>query len=79
MAITAASLIEEIEHLLGDKAFIPLTDLISIGLFGSNSAALAAVKKGKLPIVKVSMHRFVVPRQAILSFICENYKGNEHV
>ena len=77
MATTAESILEEVELLLGDKAFVPLTDLISWGLFGSNSAALAAVKKGRIPIVRVSRHRFVVPRQAILNFIYENYSSEK--
>jgi hypothetical protein len=76
MATTAASILEEIELVLGDKSFIPLTDLIALGLFGSNSAALAAVKRGQLPIVRVSRHRFVVPRQAVLRFIGENYESS---
>lgn len=76
---TTTALIEEVEYLLGDKTFIPLVELIDLGLFGSHSAALAAVKNGKLPIVKVSKHRFVVPRSAVIRFICENFRESEHV
>jgi len=75
MAATAA-LLEEIEQLLGKQQFIPLPDLVRLGLYGSHSAALAAVKRGEIPIIRVTKSRFVVPRKAVLNFIRENFEEN---
>jgi len=66
------SLVQEFNNFLGDKPYFTSNQLIDLGLFGSYSAANAALKRGAIPSIKVSPKRTVVPRSAVLEYFRNN-------
>ncbi len=72
MSIKTESLIQEFENFLGKKPYFTTNQLIEIGLFGSASAANAAIKRGSLPTIKISPKRTVIPRSAVLEYFRNN-------
>jgi hypothetical protein len=71
------SLVGELNMKLGDRPFYTLRQLISIGFFGSMSAAKTALLGGQLSYVKISPRRIVVPRLALLAFLRNNISEYE--
>ena len=69
------SLIEELNKKLGDSPLITTRQLISCGIYGSLSAARQALREGRLPFIKISLRRFVVPREELLNFLLNNFAG----
>lgn len=65
-------LIEELSTHLGDRHFYTIDDLYTFGFFGSKHSARMALKNGKLPYVKISPRRRVVPRSALLEYLRNN-------
>lgn len=66
------SLVQELDNLLEKKPYFTLSQLIELGLFGSNSAASTALKRGLLPSIKISPKRTVIPRSAVLDYFKAN-------
>ena len=64
--------IKELEKLLGQKKLLSITDLLNAGFYGSRAAALNSIRRYGIPLVKMSKHRFLVPREAFLIFLREN-------
>lgn len=65
-------LVKEFIQLLGDKPYFTISQLIEIGLFGSASAASAALKRKTLPAIKMSPKRTVIPRSAVIEYFQKN-------
>ena len=53
--------------------FVQPKFLHKIGIFGSHSAAINAVKNGELPCVKVSPYRVLIQKEDVISFLKEKY------
>lgn len=53
--------------------FVKPRFLCDIGIFGSYSAAVHAVKKGAFAHVKVSPYRILIQKEDVLSFIKERH------
>lgn len=68
------NVLEQIDQELGDQILIEPTVLIKIGLFGSQSALLETIRQRRLPSIRISSHRIVVPRDAILDFVRANFR-----
>ena len=73
LTMSIDSIIEETEKHLGEAAFIPASKLIDLGFYGSSTSLSNAIKNGSLPAIKISEHRFVVPRSAIAHIIRKNF------
>lgn len=71
------SLEEELNSKLGDLPFYTLRQLISIGFFGSTSAARVALREGRLTFFKISARRLVIPRLVLLEYLRNNMSGSE--
>lgn len=74
--MSTESLIQEFEQLLGKKPYFTTAHLIQIGLWGSATAATAALKRGDVPSIKVSPKRTVIPRSAALAYFRKNLIQN---
>lgn len=68
------SLLEELEARLEDRTFVTVRELVDCGIFGSMSSARMALSKGRLPFVRISPRRLAIPRQALIAFLCENFR-----
>lgn len=53
--------------------FVQPKFLCELGIFGSHSAAVGAIKSGKIPHVRVSPYRVLIEKGAVLSFLKEKY------
>jgi hypothetical protein len=67
------SLVEELNEKLGNRPFYTLTELVSIGFFGSMTGARAFLRLGRLPHIKISPRRCVIAREHVIVFIKENF------
>lgn len=63
------NIIKKFEEKLGSEDFIKPSQLVSIGLFGSQTAVRLALRKGVLPFIRVSTHRILIPRESILDHL----------
>lgn len=66
------SLIDELNHKLGDRPFYTLRELTSIGFFGSMPGARKILQEGRLTFIKISPRRLVIPRSVILEYLRDN-------
>lgn len=62
----------ELDKLLGSHAFFTPTHLKAMGIFGTIESVRIAMRKGRLPFIKISQRRKVVPRHLLVQFIHEN-------
>lgn len=65
-------LVEELNVKLGDRPFYTLSELKSIGFFGSLPSARRALREKRLAFVKISPRRFVIPRTVLLEYLRNN-------
>lgn len=70
--MSTESLIEEFETLLGNKPYFTAKQLIELNIFGSQSAAIAALNRGTLPSIQISSKRRVIPRSAVIQYFRHN-------
>jgi len=66
------TLLKEISEQLGDHQFFTASELAKIGFFGTTYAARKAIKEGKLPFIRISNRRKVIPRPALLEYLRNN-------
>jgi len=62
----------EFSSFLDRKPYCTISQLIALGLFGSQSAASAAIRRGDLPSIRISPKRTVIPRSAVLEYFKSN-------
>jgi hypothetical protein len=62
-------LVKELNEKIGDRAFFTLSELVSLGLFGTVQTARKALVDGELPFIRVSQRRCVIPRTSLLDYI----------
>jgi hypothetical protein len=65
-------LVKELSEKIGDRIFLSLPELVSLGLFGTVQTARYAVEEGKLPFIRISERRCVIPSAALLDYIRNN-------
>lgn len=70
-------LVKELNAKIGDRAFFTLSELVSIGLFGTVQTARHALKGGEIPFIRMSQRRCVIPRAALLDYIHNNLSSLE--
>lgn len=66
------------ESKLGSDEFVRSGKLIEIGLFRTHGSLAKAIAEGLLPSIKVSPHRTLIPRLAVLDFIKKNTFGSPY-
>lgn len=66
-------LINELIEKFGDQPFFTVQELVSIGIFGTGQSAKDTLDKGKLPYIKISERRSVVPRACLIEFLKKNF------
>ena len=74
--MSTLDLISEFEQLLGSKPYFSTSRLTKLGLFGSSSAANAAIKRGELIALKISSKRYVIPRSSALNYFRQKLTGD---
>lgn len=72
-------LAKELNEKIGDRAFFTLSELVSIGLFGTVQTARYALAEGDLPFIRISERRCVIPRAALLDYVRKNLSGIEEI
>lgn len=75
MTTTIDDLIHEIDVRLGDKALIPLSSLVKLGLARSPTALLAMIKRGDLPAIRLG-GRYLIPKNSVLELVRQNLCKN---
>ncbi len=65
------AILDEVEREIGDELFVESTALLRLGIYGSRSALILAIRNGTIPAIRVSQNRFVVHRSAILELLRE--------
>ena len=70
---TINSIVKRFNSLLPDKEFLTPAELTKSGLFGSASATLSAIRQRKLPSVRVSNKRTLIPKESVLKYIENNF------
>lgn len=68
-------ILRKFEALLGDNDFISPSRLVSAGIYGSHTALRNAMLNGDLPSVRVSAHRTLIPRDAVLDLLKSRIRG----
>lgn len=79
MSTSIEFLVQEFDNFLVNKPYFTPAQLIEIGLWGSSSAASAALKRGDLPSIKISPKRTVVPRSAVVEYFRNNLIKNKRI
>ncbi len=75
MSLLIDNIILELDRQLGDQLFVTIGLLLNLGIFGSTSAARAAIQHGLLPYVRVGPKRIVIPKSAVLAYIKQNTRA----
>lgn len=70
-------LIEQLSNELGDRQFFTIQDIHKLGCFGSKYAVHIALKSGKIPYIKISPRRRVIPRIALINYLKNNLSENQ--
>ncbi len=70
-------LVKEFDQKIGDRPFFTLPELVSLGLFGTVQTARLALQEGKLPFIRISERRCVVPRQCLIQYLEKNCIENQ--
>ncbi len=70
------SLIQELVTRLGDKEFYSVSELVTIGFFGSKPGARLALRQGALTFIRISPRRIAIPKQALIAFLRDNLEEN---
>lgn len=70
--MTPTEIIHLFEEKLGNTDFIVPSTLVSVGLFGSLAAVRGALSRGDLPSLRVSRHRVLIPKSAVIEHIRKN-------
>lgn len=65
-------LVKELNKKIGDRTFFTLPELVSIGLFGTLQTARHALKAGKIPFIRISERRCVIPRHCLIQYLENN-------
>lgn len=73
--MSTIDLLAEFNQLLGERPYFGISTLTQLGLFGSNSAATAAIRRGELIAVRMGK-RFVIPRSSALDYFRKNLTGD---
>lgn len=72
-------LIKELDCKLGDeRQFYTISELTSIGFFGSLPGARIALKNGLFPYIQPSKRRCLIPRLVLIEFLRSNLKIGGH-